>query len=279
MVEGRRRRCPAAIDDQPRSDRRADRSLVRVQLTGAKLVKVHVRVPVGPQNRTQDPDEHVADPERWARNLAQLQARRRGRLHRSHQVHVQTVRPAEVCAGGPRRRPWPVRSQRRRTPGRSEEARWLADRAGTTSSWWAGAWRAASCDAPHAERAVGRRPRPAPVPFGHAVDTLVPGRGNRLPGPPRRPRRALCWRFRAPWLERLEGRFEHVSASAEWPTLAGDRGPALCVRRPLLDAALVDGTAALEAGVGDAHGDQGHQTVEADGRVVGVGRERVSVDQ
>jgi len=72
----------------------------------------------------------------------------------------------------------------------------------------------------------------------------------------------------APWLERIEATFEHVSLSAPWPTSAGDAGPAISVRRPVLDSALLD--AAMAAGVDVRTETKVVGLVERDGRVTGV---------
>jgi len=72
----------------------------------------------------------------------------------------------------------------------------------------------------------------------------------------------------APWLERIDATFEHVSLSAPWPKVAGDAGPAINVRRPVLDSALVD--AAVAAGVEVRTSTKVVGLMESEGRVTGV---------
>ena len=72
----------------------------------------------------------------------------------------------------------------------------------------------------------------------------------------------------APWLERLDVFFEGMHVSEAWYTLPTDPGPALCVRRPVLDAALVE--AAAEAGADVHTGTRVTGLIERDGRVAGV---------
>ncbi|MGI9033808.1 MAG: NAD(P)/FAD-dependent oxidoreductase [Acidimicrobiales bacterium] len=51
----------------------------------------------------------------------------------------------------------------------------------------------------------------------------------------------------APWLETADFLVGEVAARLPWPTLAGDPGPGLCVRRHVLDAILVDNAEAAGA--------------------------------
>jgi 2-polyprenyl-6-methoxyphenol hydroxylase-like FAD-dependent oxidoreductase len=78
----------------------------------------------------------------------------------------------------------------------------------------------------------------------------------------------------APWVERLDLRLDGLSIRHRWPVRAGDPGPWLCVRRPVLDTALVD--AAAEAGASVRTGMTVTGLVERDGRVAGV---RVRADE
>ena len=72
----------------------------------------------------------------------------------------------------------------------------------------------------------------------------------------------------APWLERLDVFFEGLHVSEPWYTLPTDPGPALCVRRPVLDTALVE--AAADAGADVHTSTRVTGLVERDGRVCGV---------
>ncbi|MGH9278731.1 MAG: NAD(P)/FAD-dependent oxidoreductase [Acidimicrobiales bacterium] len=72
----------------------------------------------------------------------------------------------------------------------------------------------------------------------------------------------------APWLERLDVYFEGMRVSDRWYTLPTDPGPALCVRRTVLDHALVE--AAAEAGAEVHTGSKVTGLVEEHGRVAGV---------
>ena len=72
----------------------------------------------------------------------------------------------------------------------------------------------------------------------------------------------------APWLAEAIVRVEDVEARRPWPTEPGDPGPALCVRRPVLDAILVD--AAEEAGAKVRTASRATGLIERDGRVAGV---------
>ncbi len=72
----------------------------------------------------------------------------------------------------------------------------------------------------------------------------------------------------APWLDRVDGRAQDVRFTRPWPRREGDPGPALCVRRSLLDAVLLD--TAREAGV-RVHTDTAVTgLVHHGGRVAGV---------
>jgi flavin-dependent dehydrogenase len=77
----------------------------------------------------------------------------------------------------------------------------------------------------------------------------------------------------APWIGQVDLRVEHLSMVHRWPCRPGDPGPLLSVRRPVLDAALVD--AAAEAGACVRTGTRVTGLVERHGRVAGV---RVAVD-
>lgn len=72
----------------------------------------------------------------------------------------------------------------------------------------------------------------------------------------------------APWLERARLRFEDVWAELPWPCRDSDPGPALSVRRPLLDTILVE--AAHRAGAVVHPGTRVHAIEQAGGRVTGV---------
>lgn len=72
----------------------------------------------------------------------------------------------------------------------------------------------------------------------------------------------------APWIERVSMRVEDVSITQRLPSRPGDLGPALCVRRPLLDTVLVD--RAREAGAEVRTSTLVKALVEQDGRVGGV---------
>ncbi len=72
----------------------------------------------------------------------------------------------------------------------------------------------------------------------------------------------------APWLERVDGRAQGVRFTRPWPRREGDSGPALCVRRSLLDALLLD--AAREAGVQVRTDTAVTGLVHHGGRVAGV---------
>lgn len=72
----------------------------------------------------------------------------------------------------------------------------------------------------------------------------------------------------APWLERLDVFFEGLHVSDRWYTRPTDPGPALCVRRPVLDTALVE--RAVRAGAELRTGTKVTGLVQEGGRVVGV---------
>ena len=72
----------------------------------------------------------------------------------------------------------------------------------------------------------------------------------------------------APWLAEAIMRVDDVEARRPWPTEPGDPGPGLCVRRPALDAILVD--AAMEAGATVRTATRATGLIERDGRVAGV---------
>ncbi|HEX2274119.1 MAG TPA: NAD(P)/FAD-dependent oxidoreductase, partial [Acidimicrobiales bacterium] len=72
----------------------------------------------------------------------------------------------------------------------------------------------------------------------------------------------------APWLADAVMRVEDVWARLAWPTEPGDPGPGLCVRRPVLDAVLVE--AAAEAGAHVRTATRATGLVEREGRVGGV---------
>ncbi|HEX2042658.1 MAG TPA: NAD(P)/FAD-dependent oxidoreductase [Acidimicrobiales bacterium] len=78
----------------------------------------------------------------------------------------------------------------------------------------------------------------------------------------------------APWLAEAVMRVEDVWARLPWPTEPGDPGPGLCVRRPVLDALLVE--AAAEAGAHVRTATRATQLVDRDGRVGGVVAETAS---
>ena len=81
----------------------------------------------------------------------------------------------------------------------------------------------------------------------------------------------------APWIERASMTLDDVSVTVPWPTLPGDPGPQLCVRRSLLDAVLVERAAA--AGV-DLHlGRRVIGLVEEGGRVAGVRVQRAEREE
>lgn len=72
----------------------------------------------------------------------------------------------------------------------------------------------------------------------------------------------------APWVERLSMRVEDVTVRQRLPRRPDDPGPALCVRRPLLDAILVE--RAEEAGARVLTSTRVTGLVEEGGRVSGV---------
>lgn len=72
----------------------------------------------------------------------------------------------------------------------------------------------------------------------------------------------------APWLESVSMRVEDISVSQRLPRRPGDAGPALCVRRPLLDTILVE--RAREAGADVRTSMRVTALVESEGRVCGV---------
>jgi len=72
----------------------------------------------------------------------------------------------------------------------------------------------------------------------------------------------------APWIEWVSMRVEDISASQRLPRRPGDAGPALCVRRPLLDTILVE--QAQEAGARVRTSTRVTGLVEHEGRVRGV---------
>ena len=72
----------------------------------------------------------------------------------------------------------------------------------------------------------------------------------------------------APWLERVDGRAQAVRFTRPWPRREGDPGTALCVRRSLLDAVLLDTAREAGAQVRTETGVTG--LVLRGGRVVGV---------
>lgn len=72
----------------------------------------------------------------------------------------------------------------------------------------------------------------------------------------------------APVISDFAGSIEATAVGGPWPARPGDRGGVMCVRRPVLDAILVD--AAREAGVDVRTGTIVRSLVEEGGRVVGV---------
>ncbi len=72
----------------------------------------------------------------------------------------------------------------------------------------------------------------------------------------------------APWIESVSMRVEDITVSQRLPRRPGDAGPALCVRRPLLDTILVE--RAREAGARVRTSVRVTGLVERDGRVCGV---------
>jgi len=72
----------------------------------------------------------------------------------------------------------------------------------------------------------------------------------------------------APWLEVADFHLGDFSAREPWPTEPSDPGPALCIRRHVLDAILVD--AATEAGAAVHTGTRVTALIREGGRVAGV---------
>ena len=72
----------------------------------------------------------------------------------------------------------------------------------------------------------------------------------------------------APWLERLSMRVEDISVAQRLPRRRAEVGPALCVRRPLLDTVLLE--RAQEAGAEVRTFTRVTELVERHGRVAGV---------
>jgi 2-polyprenyl-6-methoxyphenol hydroxylase-like FAD-dependent oxidoreductase len=72
----------------------------------------------------------------------------------------------------------------------------------------------------------------------------------------------------APWLDQVSLRFDDVVTSLGWPLEPDDKGPALCVRREVLDMILMD--AVREAGVAVHTGTKVVDVVKEGGRVKGV---------
>ncbi len=72
----------------------------------------------------------------------------------------------------------------------------------------------------------------------------------------------------APWIESVSMRVEDISVTQPLPRRQGDAGPGLCVRRPLLDAILME--RAREAGAHVRTSTRVTGLVEHDGRVCGV---------
>ncbi|MDQ6798106.1 MAG: FAD-dependent monooxygenase [Actinomycetota bacterium] len=72
----------------------------------------------------------------------------------------------------------------------------------------------------------------------------------------------------APWLEMADMHLGDFSAREPWPSEPGDPGPAMCVRRPVLDAILLD--AARDAGATVHTGTRVTELVREGRRVAGV---------
>jgi 2-polyprenyl-6-methoxyphenol hydroxylase-like FAD-dependent oxidoreductase len=72
----------------------------------------------------------------------------------------------------------------------------------------------------------------------------------------------------APWIERVAMRVEDISVAQRLPRRPGDHGPALCVRRPLLDTILLE--RAQEAGAQSLTSTRVTGLLEDGGRVCGV---------